>query len=237
MDISTYFQTLASATNPLLPNATAMRVALYVMWAVVLGSGTLQLAGKLSRPYRLGLALLVMALTLVPGESSPAYWLGLSFQAPSMMSGLICFSWAFGQGQQGATQRAAGGGDPRHTLRILSLLGIVLGWVLLLDTLAWFPFSVYAWGFDSVAVAVLVVLAALGWLTEARTRTSGSAPGLKGSLVLCVLVLFICTRLPTGNVWDALIDPWLWVALQVGWLVSAARRLKRRKLAAPTTHA
>jgi hypothetical protein len=38
------------------------------------------------------------------------------------------------------------------------------------------------------------------------------------------LLLFAATRLPTGNLWDAVLDPWLWLALQ-GVLV---RRLLRR---------
>jgi hypothetical protein len=103
--------------------------------------------------------------------------------------------------------------------------------VLLLDTLAWFSVSVYAWGFSSAAVAVLLVTATLVWLVWGSKQLSLKGP----MLVLGVLTLFVCTRLPTGNVWDALIDPWLWVALQVGWLISAVRRLKRRKLSAPTT--
>jgi hypothetical protein len=27
------------------------------------------------------------------------------------------------------------------------------------------------------------------------------------------LMVFVLWRLPTGNVWDAVLDPWLWVAL------------------------
>jgi hypothetical protein len=42
------------------------------------------------------------------------------------------------------------------------------------------------------------------------------------------LLLFAATRLPTGNVWDAILDPWLWLLLQLVLL----RRLLRRKNAA-----
>jgi hypothetical protein len=38
------------------------------------------------------------------------------------------------------------------------------------------------------------------------------------------LLLFAVTRLPTGNLWDALMDPWLWVLLH-GLLL---RRLLQR---------
>jgi hypothetical protein len=36
------------------------------------------------------------------------------------------------------------------------------------------------------------------------------------------LLLFALTRLPTGNVWDALLDPITWVGLQL-WLLFRAR--------------
>jgi hypothetical protein len=34
-------------------------------------------------------------------------------------------------------------------------------------------------------------------------------------MVFGVLAVFVLLRLPTGNLWDALLDPWLWVALHV----------------------
>jgi len=47
------------------------------------------------------------------------------------------------------------------------------------------------------------------------------------SLLLgAVLLLQVLLRLPTGNLWDALLDPWLWVVLQVGWLQHALRRFR-----------
>jgi hypothetical protein len=43
-------------------------------------------------------------------------------------------------------------------------------------------------------------------------------------LVPVALLLFAATRLPTGNVWDAVLDPWLFLALH-GMVVG---RLLRR---------
>ena len=43
-------------------------------------------------------------------------------------------------------------------------------------------------------------------------------------LVALHLALFALTRLPSGNLWDALLDPLLWLTLQFGWLFSALRR-------------
>ena len=84
----------------------------------------------------------------------------------------------------------------------------LLGWVLLLDTFAWWPLSLYAWGFGPqalgwVALASLLPMVLGGW----RLSAAGYALPL-------VLLWFVALRLPTGNVWDAVLDPWLWVWAQ-----------------------
>lgn len=236
MDLNAFFLNLLQASGqPVLPAPGAMRLALHGAWAIVLGCGALGLAGRLTRPYRLGLAVLVMAWTLLPGPASPAYWLGLAFQTPSLMTVVMGLGWLIDR-----ARRAPGAGgvvaQPGSVaLKILAAAGVVLGWILLLDTLAWLPLSVYAWGFGSATFAAAVLFTLLPWLLW------GAAPGRRnasGRLAFClplsVLMLFVLTRLPTGNLWDALIDPWLWVALQLSWLISAARRWLARRPPAAT---
>lgn len=238
MDLSGFLNTLLSTDNPLLPSPTAMRVALHLVWAIVLGSGALLLAGKLARSYRLGLAFLVMAWTLVPGAMSPAYWLGLAFQTPSLTSAVICLTWFLRHARRTQGSGVPMAGSSVRALKILGAAGIVLGWVLLLDTLAWLPVSVYAWGFGSAAFGAVAVFATLLWAALGTGGAKRVVPGLLGPvLILCVLTLFVLTRLPSGNVWDALLDPWLWVALQLGLFVSAARRLMAFWRSPPATRA
>jgi hypothetical protein len=216
MDISTFSTILFSAENPVLPSATVVRLALHGAWAIVLGSAVIRTTDKLPRPYRLGLVFFVMLWTLVPGSASPAYWLGLAFQTPSLMSTVICLAWVFNRVRSEQNLTFLMARSQARAIKIMTMFGVVLGWVLLLDTLAWLPLSVYAWGFSSAAFGAVAVLASLLWLIM---RSAGSV------LPLIVLALFVLSRLPTGNVWDALLDPWLWVALQAGWLVNVARRL------------
>ena len=230
MDMNAFLNLLLSSSNPLLPDPAVLRWALHGVWAVVLGSGTALLAGKLALPYRIGLAGSVMAWTALPGAASPAYWLGLAFQTPSLMSAIICLGWLWAQARQWSDALRSQAAPPPQpqpaALKILSLIGVVLGWVLLLDTLALLPVSIYAWGFNSAAVAAVAVCAALFWVALGSV---GSA------LPLLVLTLFVLSRLPTGNLWDALLDPWLWLALQVGWLTRVARCLTAaRRLPAAT---
>jgi hypothetical protein len=226
MDISTFSNILFSTENPVLPSATVMRLALQGAWAIVLGSGVMLAAGKLSRPYRLGLALCVMLWTLLPGRAAPAYWLGLAFQTPSLMSAVICLAWLLNRVRSERPPVFLMTRSPARAIKILTVLGVVLGWVLLLDTLAWLPVSVYAWGFSSAAFAAVAVVASSLWLT---TRSAASV------VPLVVLALFVLSRLPTGNVWDALMDPWLWVALQVEWLINVARRRMAARRSPPAT--
>ena len=215
MDISTFFKTLSSAQGALLPSASSLWLALHLGWAIVLASGAHGLARRFVPRYEWALAWLVLLWTLLPGALSPAFWLGLAFQSPSTMTVILCLGWLLPRfGRKPASAVSCAVADAR-SVRLLLLPGIVLGWVLLLDTLAWFPVSVYASGFAAPAVVVTVVVAALFWLQHG-TRAS--------TLPLCVLALFVLTRLPSGNLWDALLDPWLWLALQAGWLFSAARQ-------------
>lgn len=246
MDVHTFLDLLLATDNPLLPSAAALPMAMRLVWAIVLGSGTLLLAGKLERPYRLGLAGLVLVWTVLPGSVSPAHWLGLAFQTPSLMSAGICLVWLVGgarpfdpSSSPGQARLRVSGNEvmnpvcenPAIALEILSWIGVALGWVLLLDTLAWLPFSVYAWGFGSAALAAILLFSALLWVFVGSANAgSGGLRRFAPVLPFFVLALFVLTRLPSGNLWDALIDPWLWLALQ-GWLlVNALRRRKTRRL-------
>nr|WP_304751541.1 hypothetical protein [Rhodoferax sp.] len=234
--MSTFLDILWATDNAVLPSATAMRVALHLLWAIVLGSGALLIAGKLARPYRLGLSFLVIAWTLMPGAMSPAYWLGLAFQTPSLMSGAICLVWFLRQARQAPGTGVSMAGPRVDALGMLAWVGVGLGWVLLMDTLAWLPVSIYAWGFSTAAFSSVLVSAMLLWVLFGATGTNRKASQLVAFVLPpLVLMLFLLTRLPTGNVWDALLDPWLWVALQLGWFVSVVRRLKAGGRASPAT--
>jgi hypothetical protein len=136
--------------------------------------------------------------------------------------------WCSNRAWQGAGFAGPPAASRFDAPKILGAAAVVLGWVLLLDTLAWLPVSVYAWGFSSAALGAVAVLLTLLWVL------SGSGGPV---LMLGVLALFVLTRLPTGNVWDALLDPWLWGGLQAGWLIGAVRRRRMARRLSPATRA
>ena len=213
-----------SNQQAVLPAVMAQYAGLYVAWAVVLMWGVSALAKHWSPRYRWSVISAVALLTLVPGPSSPAYWLGLAFQSPSLASVVLAAGYFLCPGLARPLHARGEAGPSRL---VACAVGVGLGWVLLLDTLAWWPASIYAWGFSPVAVAILALTLAIGWVMWGGAD-KGRLSVLAFAVPAWVLALFVLTRWPTGNVWDALIDPWLWVGLQGVLLISAVRAWRLR---------
>ncbi|MFZ3221333.1 MAG: hypothetical protein WA174_14950, partial [Rhodoferax sp.] len=142
----------------------------------------------------------------------PDYWLGLAFQAPSLVTTLLCAGLLYDRFAR-ARERSPESGH-RGALA-LAVLGVGAGWALLCDTFALLPVPLYAWGFSPLATALVLLVTALPWVVWRDGRRPWLVP-------LAVLV-FVAVRLPSGNVWDVVLDPWLWLALH-GYLLQAIRR-------------
>jgi len=214
VDAVNWLAQIAALESPALPELASVELWRSLAWGVLLAS----LLAWVGRNWGLRLrwsAVAGLALWCgVPGALSPPYWLGLAFQAPSISTLGLCvlylqFSWAQAAGGKGKrlaarAQLAVAG---RTVPLVLAFFGVALGWLLLADTLAWTPVAVYAWGFSPLAAAVLLLVLLAPW---AWTGHGGS---LSLVLALGLTVGFLVLRLPTGNVWDAVLDPWLWVFL------------------------
>jgi len=200
---------------PALPSLWLMQLWLPLGWAVVLAALVVLASVRCTRHRGVvwGLPLLMALWTLWPGEWSPAYWLGLAFQAPSAMLVLLS-AWLGGCALRGTRMDA----PPPSGAMALVVAAVVLGWALLLDSFAQLPVALYGLGFASPALAVVALLSLLPLLQ------AGAATRMSTWLAPLALLLFVLLRLPTGNVWDAVLDPWLWLGLQ-GYLLRAV--LKR----------
>jgi hypothetical protein len=198
---------------PLLPGALVHRVGMGLLWGMVLAWLVLACLGgmrlKLNAFKQRAVVLIVMVLSVWPSMASPSYWLGLSFQSPSLaLAGVAAYGvWAQlvpDAGMQGPWNARGA------VVTWLCCLGVALGWLLMLDTLAFWPRSVYALGFGSAAlIAVALCVMALGGLAVRMHMP------LPVGVLAAVLLMFALTRLPSGNVWDALSDPLLWVGLHL----------------------
>jgi hypothetical protein len=178
------------------------RVFLPVCWALCMAALFSQWSVKMARPrlsWSLGAAL---------GWLYAPEW-ALAFVMPS----LVLLSWSLYQ-----TVRVwiypAKGHENQPTWPKLPI-GLVLFWVglgdvLVIDTFhawptswTWAQQSFYAWGFETTPLLVLGLVWAL----------SGVFPGISLGLWLsgcAILLSFVLLHEPTGNLWDALLDPVVW---------------------------
>ena len=220
------------ATNvPALPHAVLMQIWLHVGWSVVLACIGASMVGRwMPAPVgkldgrQWGIALVLALWTWVPGPYSPAYWLGLAFQAPSIATVLLCDALLrarFFPTRSGMPLNTT----PRGATLALAVVGVLAGWALLLDTFALLPLQLYAWGFSSAAVCTVLALALLPWVVVSATNHSSRS--LRLWLAPVAVLAFAASRLPSGNVWDAVLDPWLWLALHAYVARAFWRKLRR----------
>jgi hypothetical protein len=210
---------------PVLPAQWVSQWWLALAWGVVLGAliaaSVLWFKPAWAGRKRLPCLALLLAwgACALPGGYSPLYVLGLSFQAP----GLVAVGWAVWVLWRSALAQPHRVLALSPGLRVQWVAAIVVGWLLLLDTFALLPFSMYAMGFTpwlSAAIAFLVAFTVLMPGNDVRDFRLWIAPA--------ALVLFIGLRLPSGNLWDALLGPGLWLGLQIAWLT--AYRQRRRAI-------
>ena len=234
-DLTHWLGPLLAMDVPALPALWMMRIGLTLGWALVLAFLGAGLGYKLAQKRRRLLALALALWTFIPGLVSPHYWLGLAFHAPSLTAMLLA-GWGLRQLLFVADARAVSPSLHRAavaTLQGLQLwLPVALGYLLMLDTFAVLPLQIYAWGFSPMLLLGLLALSLLPWLLGGNAPVDRVAPVW---LVPAALLLFAATRLPTGNLWDALLDPWLWLILQ-GLLVRSLYRRFRARTSPATIH-
>ncbi len=191
-----------------LPSLALVPWAMHLGWGIVLAALVNHLLSNHEGVVRQRLVGAVALVACIPGLWGPVYWLGLAFQTPSVL-GVV---WA-GQHLYRNWPIAAWTLKSRPSKRsalngVFAVMGVALGWLLLLDTLALLPFQLYALGFSPWVAGAALMVGLLPWIFQ-------GIPGLRsaGGLVVLAVLVFTLLRLPTGNLWDALLDPWLWVVL------------------------
>lgn len=191
-----------------------------VAWGIVVAAMLVALwpaAWRLPRA-AFGAVLAATALSMaLPGEVSPAYWLGLAFQYPSGLLLGLCLLGLHARWQG----RTAGASMPVSVAGAIAIAGLAL----YLDAIGWLSQGYYYAGFGPVGAPVVALVATAG-CALALLRGRG---GRQNLALLAALLLFTLLRLPTGNLWDAVLDPLLW-----GWaLATLARHAVRWIAGAP----
>ena len=201
-----------------LPGFDLQAVYLDVGWGIVLASIAVSL---FERPHlrhlrparRVKIVLLASACIgsmWLPPPFSPSFWLGMSFQYPSLMLVTLMTFYLVG--------RLA------YPLRITSVLStrpaaslVALGIVLYGGVFLWVPIDLYAVGYGRFSAVLIATVLVLVWCRD------GIASGTACAAVALAALTHATTRLPTGNAWDAVLDPllFIWSAAVV---VTALRR-------------
>lgn len=198
-------------------------------WGIVLASMLVALWPRRYALSRGAIGLIVagmVALQALPGAASPTYWLALACQSPSGFLAGLCLARLY---QYRYSGRA-------HAIMTPTLAGVLAGFgaLLYLDAIGLLSAGVYYWGFSPYAPPALALLLAAG---SAAALARGQF-GPQAFALLLALMGFSILRLPTGNIWDALLDPLLWAWALATLSRHALRRWKnKRRLQASTAPA
>ncbi len=249
-----------SHTSMDLPELGLQWVYARIAWGVVCASLVwICLPASATARARAIAACVAMLSMWLPGTASPAHWLGLVFQYPSVTLAVCCAVVALNRAaSQGASPnaapdspslslweragvRAGGRGGELRRLEELStpepvaalepVFGFALalcGALLYLDATGWLHLDLYARGADPIVAPVTALLLGAGaaaWIARAQRGRTAASAGLWQSTapawaVLAGVTVFSVARLPTGNLFDSLLDPLLWL-----WALATTLRI------------
>lgn len=168
-------------------------------WAVVLVALGLVVFSRRFAGSWSGIATLVgtaAALALLPEHGSPVHWLGLAFQSPSVTSVGLCLFALFGRRT---------GGDLLPT--VPATLVVLTGALLYLDASGWISIGLYFAGLSPQGAPIAAFALAV-FCMAATVFNRWRQPALA---LFSASVAYMVLRLPTGNLWDSLLDPFLWL--------------------------
>lgn len=144
----------------------------------------------------------------------------LALQSPSLLS----LTWAIAYLLQATRWPQVASDTSRVPVAVWYLL-FALGWLLTIDTLNLWPrswdISLFSWGFSAGSLWLCAALVGmLAWLRQ----------GVWVWHCVVVLALYAGLRWPTGNLWDAWLDPAVWIVAHGFILRHAWRWLRNRQV-------
>lgn len=217
------------ASAAITPSLTVLSIGMHVGWALVLGAVSAHLLRRRRFGLRVSITFLVMAFCMLPNQWSLSWWLGLAFQTPSLVLQALCGLYLYRQWRSHDDAVPSQLTETTAWPMSLLMIAIGIGWLLALDTFALLTIQLYSIGFMPYAVLAALFFACLLQLISSRSDHSPPHQHYRmlAAIVLISILVHLFTRLPSGNVWDALIDPWLWILAH--WF--ALSRLKKSVLA------
>lgn len=146
--------------------------------------------------------------------------LGLAFQTPGLLTLCLCLSAAW-RDTRSTPARLFYTTRPAPVSALVWVLLAAIGWLLLTDNFGLLPLDIYPIGFSPGIVWFAWSLAML-WLFLAYWLDTAEWHVQAAGCWLLATGLFVFTRAPDGNAWNAWLDPWLWLfahakLLQLWW--------------------
>ncbi len=162
--------------------------------------GALQGAVKGATPRAAAIFAALAALAMwLPHGASPAYWLGLAFQQPSPVLVALCVMALLARCTRRRVAPPPGSGS--------ALLVAAGGLLLYADSSGWLSLGLYLRGSDPLWAPLAALLVGAWAVSAVRAEATRSA----ALTLLAAAVVYCLTRLPSGNVFDAFLDPLLWL--------------------------
>ena len=199
----------------LLPPLAVQQFFHAVIWLAVLSWLGVQCLPSYDRRWRWVICSTAALLVLLVWQSVlPA--LGMVFQTPSLMTLCACLAVAWSD-IKGPSARLFGNHTDMRLSPWLWFAVVLVGWCLLLDAFGMLPWDIYSLGFDHQLLWSAWWLSGF-WITIAYLL---SLPDWHARAATCWLLatgLFVATHAPSGNVWDAWLDPGLWLFAHYQWI-------------------
>ncbi|MFN6061532.1 MAG: hypothetical protein ACK422_14645 [Burkholderiales bacterium] len=201
--------------SALLPSLAMQQFFHAVIWLAVLSWLGVQCLPSYDRRWRWVMCSIAALLVLLMWQSVlPS--LGLVFQTPSLMTLCACLAVAWGD-IKGPSSRLFGSHDQARLSPGLWLVVVLVGWCLSLDAFGWLPWDVYSMGFEPRLLWLAWGVLGL-WMATAYLLPLPDGHAKAATCCLLATGLFVVTQAPSGNVWDAWLDPGLWLFAHYQWI-------------------
>jgi len=151
---------------------------------------------------------------------APLSALGLAFQSPSLLSLCLCVM-AASVDMRSTPRQIFSSPEALMGKSVVWAVLVLMGWTLMFDLWGQLATDLYYWGFTLGPVWLAWGVTGV-WMVWVGFQNMATA-NWHSRAATCVLIacaLFLLTRAPSGNAWDALLDPWVWVYAHLGLLRS-----------------
>jgi len=202
------FENAFSQAFSVLPQLQVQQLFHAAGWLAVLSWVSVQFIPIHDRRWRWLMASLCWLCLLLVWQA-PLSGLGLAFQTPSLLTLCVCVNAAW-LDIKGRSTRLFYTAPVEQAHGWVWLLPVTLGWLLMSDVFGSLPWDIYSMGFEPTVVWFAWGLMGV-WMASVSVFALAEWHKQAVSCWLVATALFVLTHAPSGNVWDAWLDPGLWL--------------------------